>query len=93
MFSELGVDPIECILRDAVKRGYTITIGPHKDAPCGILATKDGQTHAIGCEIGERQIKLALNNMPSIWNDDQVGYIDTGCVVVPTKCYPSKGDI
>lgn len=74
MFSDLGHDPIECILRDAVKRGYTITIGPHKDAPCGIMATKDGQTFAKGCEVDAKQIDRALQHMPSIWKaQEEVG--------------------
>ncbi len=68
MFAELGHDPLECVIRDAVARGYTITIGPHTDAPCGVFAEKDGQKWGRGCDVDARQIDKVLQNLPSLWN-------------------------
>lgn len=56
------------LITEAVKRGYTVSIGPHKDAPCGVLCTKGGETWGKGCDVDAEQIENALLHMPSIWN-------------------------
>ncbi len=68
MLSSMNSDPIQDVLRDVVKRGFTITIGPHKDAPCGIFAAKDGVTWGRCCEIDAKQIGLVLEKLPALWN-------------------------
>ncbi len=68
MFSDLGYDPIEGTLRNAVKRGYTVKIGPHEDAQCVIRVEKDGAIWGRACEIDERQIGLVLQKVPALWN-------------------------